>query len=381
MKFLPLLIANLLRRKVRTVLTLGSFGVALFLFGLLYTIRAAFSGGVEAAGADRIVVINKVSIIQPLPLAYRDRILRLKGVREITYANWFGGVYQDEKNFFAQFAVDHKTWRHMYPEFVLDDAAWAAFSANRTACVVGEVTAKRFGWKVGDRIPIRGVIFPGQWEFDLVGIYKGKRPQDDASQFFFRWDYLSEKGPSWNRGYVGWYVARITPDADMVVVSRQIDELFANSTAETRAQSEKFFMTSFLKQMGNIEFLIVTIGSVVFFTLLLVTGNTMAMSVRERTAELAVLKAIGYTDRFVLSLVLLEALLIAAVGGGAGIAAAKVFVTVGGDPTGGMLPIFYLPAFGIVLGIVITLAIGLAAGVIPAMSAMRLQVVEALRRL
>jgi putative ABC transport system permease protein len=380
MKFFPLLAANLLRRKVRTTLTLGSFVVALFLYGLLVTIRFAFAGGVEAAGADRLIIINKVSIIQPLPLAYRQRILRVPGIKEITYASWFGGVYQDEKNFFAQFAVDHKTWRYMYPEFILPDEQWAAFAANRTACVVGEVTAERFGWKVGDRIPIRGVIFSGAWEFDLVGIYKVKRPQDDASQFFFRWDYLSEKGPLWNRGNVGWYVARMEPDADAVRVSKAIDEAFANSTAETRAQSEKFFMTSWLKQMGNIEFLMVTIGAVVFFTLLLVTGNTMAMSVRERTAELAVLKAIGYSDRFVLSLVLLEALLIAVIGGGAGIAGAKIFTTVVGDPTGGMLPIFYLPAFGIVVGGAITLGIGLVAGALPALTAMRLQVVEALRR-
>jgi len=381
MKYLPLLLANLTRRKVRTILTVGSFAVALFLFGLLYTIRASFNQGIEAAGADRLVVINKVSLIQPLPLAYRDRIQRTPGIKEVTYANWFGGVYQDEKNFFAQFAVDHSTWRAMYPEFLLSEKEWSDFSASRTACIAGEFTAKRFGWKVGDRIPVRGVIYPGAWEFDLVGIYKGARPQDDTSQFWFRWDYLQENGPPWTKGYVGWYVARMNAGEDMAALASKLDESFANSTWETRTQSEQFFMASFVKQMGNIEFLMVTIGSVVFFTLLLVTGNSMAMSVRERTGELAVLKAVGFTDTFVLGLVMTESLLIAVVGGGLGILAAKAFTVFGGDPTGGLLPVFYLSMVGIVSGLVATVLVGVAAGLLPALSARRLQVVQAFRRL
>jgi len=380
MKYLPLLLGNLMRRKARTILTVGSFAVALFLFGLLFTIRAAFNQGIEAAGSDRLVVINKVSLIQPLPLAYRDRILRTPGVKEATYANWFGGVYQDEKNFFAQFAVGHETWRQMYPEFRLTEKEWADFAANRTACIAGEVTARRFGWKVGDRIPIRGVIYPGAWEFDLVGIYKGSKPQDDTSQFWFRWDYLQEKGPAWSKGYVGWYVARMNAGEDMAALANRIDEGFANSTWETRTQSEQMFMASFVKQMGNIEFLMVTIGSVVFFTLLLVTGNSMAMSVRERTGELAVLKAVGFGDTFVLTLVMVESLVIAAIGGGLGILAAKAFTVIVGDPTQGLLPVFYLSTVGIVSGLAATVLVGVAAGLLPALSAMRLQVVQAFRR-
>jgi putative ABC transport system permease protein len=380
MKFLPLLFANLTRRKVRTTLTLGSFAVALFLFCLLVTIRAAFNQGVEAAGADRILVINKVSMIQPLPIAYRDRLARVPGVKEATFANWFGGVYQDEKNFFPQFAVDAETYRTIYTEFLVPPDEWQAFLADKQGAVVGKATADRFGWKVGDRIPIKGAIFPGDWEFNLRGIYTGRRPNDDLTQFWFRWDYLKEKAPPWAANNVGWYTVRIAPGADSVQVAKAIDELFANSAWETRTQSESAFMASFVEQMGNIEFLMVAIGSVVFFTLLLVTGNTMATSVRERTGELAILKTVGFTDGSVLALVLVESVLVAAIGGALGIGLAKAF-TLGGDPTKGMLASFYLPPAGIAAGAALSLSVGLIAGFLPALGAMRLQVVDALRRL
>jgi putative ABC transport system permease protein len=380
MKFLPLLFANLLRRKIRTILTLGSFAVALFLFCLLVTIRAAFNQGVEAAGADRMLVINKVSMIQPLPIAYRERVLRVPGVKEATFANWFGGVYQDEKNFFPQFAIDAETYRNIYAEFLVPPDQWQAFLDDKQGAIVGKSTADRFKWKVGDRVPIKGAIFPGDWEFNVRGIYTGRRPNDDLTQFWFRWDYLKEKAPPWAANNVGWYTVRIAPGSDGVQVAKAIDEMFANSAWETRTQSESAFMASFVEQMGNIEFLMVAIGSVVFFTLLLVTGNTMAISVRERTGELAVLKTVGFTDRSVLILVLIESLLVALIGGGMGIALAKAF-TLAGDPTKGLLASFYLPPAGIAAGAALALSVGLLAGLIPAVSAMRLQVVEALRRL
>ena len=380
MKFLPLLFANLFRRKVRTTLTIGSFAVALFLFCLLITIRAAFNQGVEAAGVDRVIVINKVSLIQPLPLAYRDRIQRLEGVKEVTYANWFGGVYQNEKQFFPQFAIDHNTYRQLYTEFAIDDAEWAAFQADKTGAIVGRVTAERYGFEVGDKVPIIGAIFPGNWDFTVRGIYEGTRKNDDETQFWFRWDHLQERAPDFAKNYVGWYVFRLQPGNDLVKVSRAVDELFANSPFETRTQSEQVFMASFVKQMGNIEFLMISIGSVVFFTLLLVTGNTMAMSVRERTGELAVLKTLGFSDRFVLAIVLAESALVAALGGTLGIILAKVF-TLGGDPTGGMLASFYLPPEAIAAGAALSLFVGVVAGFLPAFNAMRLPVVAALRRL
>ncbi|HEX6739526.1 MAG TPA: ABC transporter permease [Vicinamibacteria bacterium] len=380
MRYLPLLFANLLRRKVRTILTLGSFAVALFLFCLLLIIRGGFMQGVEAAGADRLLVINKVSLIQPLPIAYRDRLLRVPGVKEATWANWFGGVYRDEKNFFAQFAIDHQTYRNLYTEFVVPDDQWRAFLADKQGAIVGKVTAERYGFKIGDRVPIQGAAYPGEWQFNVVGIYTGTRPQDDLTQFWFRWDYLRDQAPPWAKDVVGWYTVRVAPGADAVQVSRAIDEAFANSAWETRAQSEAAFMASFVEQMGNIEFLMASIGAVVFFTLLLVTGNTMAIAVRERTGELAVLKTVGFSDASVLALVLTESVLVALLGGGAGILLAELF-TLGGDPTRGLLASFYLPGWGAALGIGLSLLVGLLAGALPAWSAMRLQVVEALRRL
>lgn len=381
MKYGGLVLANLFRKKLRLALTLGSFAVALMLFGFLAVVKEAFSGGVEIAGADRLVVINRVSIIQPLPLAYMDKILRIQGVKSATHANWFGGVYQDERNFFPQFAVDVETWRQMYPEFKLSDEQWESFVKDRQGAIAGAATAKRFGWKVGDRIPIKGTFLPGVWEFNLHGIYQGTRQADDESQFWFQWKLFDEKVPASSsyKGMVGWYTVKLDSPDDSLRIAKAIDAEFANSPYETRTETEKAFAQGWVKQFGNIEFLILTIGAVVFFTLLLVTGNTMAIAVRERTGELAVLKAIGYSDAFVLVLVLMESLVIAAFGGGLGLVLAKV-LTLLGDPTHGMLPVYYLPTRAMLVGAGTALLVGIASGILPAAGAMRLRVVNALRR-
>jgi putative ABC transport system permease protein len=378
-KYLHLVRSNLFRKKTRTVLTVGSFAVALFLFGILAVVDGAFQQGVDVAGVDRLVVLNRVSIIQPLPLAYRDRLARIAGVSHVTFANWFGGVYQDERNFFPQFAIDREGYRQMYPEFIVPDDQWQAFLGDKEGAIVGEALAERFNWKIGDRIPIKGAIFVGNWEFNIRGIYRGRRVQDDTTQFWFRWDYLDER-KTFSKGLVGWYVVRIANPDDAVRLVKAIDAQFANSPYETKTDTEKAFAASFVKQMGNIQLLIMSIGSVVFFTLLLVTGNTMAIAVRERTRELAVLKAVGFTDRFVLVLVIAETILISVIGGGIGLGLAKLF-SLRGDPTGGLLPFFYLPPDSIVIGLVLALAVGLAAGILPALSASRLRVVDALRRI
>jgi putative ABC transport system permease protein len=377
-KHLTLLFANLFRKKFRTILTIGSFAVALFLFGILVVVRGAFQQGVDVAGADRLVIINKVAIIQPLPLSYRDRILRIPGVKEITFANWFGGYYQDERNFFGNFAVDVDTYLSVYTEIVVPDDQWKAFVEDREGCVIGEGLAERFGWKIGDRIPLTGTIFPGTWKFNVRAIYKGRRLQDDVSAMFFQWDYLEERR-DWGKGLVGWYTLRVANPDEAVRVASDIDAMFANSPYETKTETEKAFAASWVKQMGNIEFLILSIGSVVFFTLLLVTGNTMGIAVRERIREMAVLKAIGYSDVFLMLLILAESLTIAVVGGGLGVGLAKLF-SLRGDPTGGMLPFFYLPPNAMLLGVGLALGVGAIAGLTPAVSAMRLRVVDALRR-
>jgi putative ABC transport system permease protein len=378
MKFLGLVWANLKRKKLRTTLSIGSFMVALFLYGLLVTIRVALSGGADLAGVDRLTVINKTSLILPLPASYRDRLLQVPGVAGVTYASWFGGVYQDERNFFPQFAVDKETWFEVYSEYILAKDQREALMRDKQGCVVGRSLAKRFKWKIGDRIPLRAPIWGGTWEFNVCGIYDGNRPDADTSQMLFRFDYLEERR-AYGKGTIGWYVVKLANPDDAVRTTRTIDEMFANSPYETLTQTEKAFALSFAKQMGNIEFLVLAIGLVVFFTLLLVTGNTMAISVRERTGELAVLKTVGFSDRGVLGLVLAESVLIAGQGGLLGLGLAKLF-TLSGDPTGGMLPMFYLPWSSLALGGVLALCVGAVAGALPAVAAMRLRVVDALRR-
>lgn len=379
MKYLRLILANLKRKKLRTTLTIGSFVVALFLYGLLIAIRTAFNGGADVAGVDRLDVINKTSLIMPLPYSYRDRIAGMPGITGVTFATWFGGIYQDERNFFPQFAVDSDTWFKVYSEYRVPDADKKAFFADRQGCLIGRTLAKRFGWKVGDRIPLKGTIWPGTWEFNVRGIYDGASPQTDTTQMLFRYDYLEEQR-RFGKGTVGWYVIKLASPDDAVKVTKTIDDSFANSPYETLTQTEQAFAASFAKQMGNIQLLVLTIGSVVFFTLLLVAGNTMAIAVRERTGELAVLKTVGFSDVGVLSLVMAETLLIAGQGGIVGLLLAKLF-TLGGDPTGGFLGgAFYLPTSSLLVGLALTLGIGLAAGALPAMAAMRLRVVDALRR-
>jgi putative ABC transport system permease protein len=378
MKYFPLIMANLFRKKLRTTLTVGSFAVALFLFGLLVVVHGAFNQGVSMAGADRLDVINKVSLIQPLPISYREQILRISGVKEVTHENWFGGVYQEEKNFFVQFAIDPENQRKVFPEFVIPDDQWNAFLADREGAVVGANLAKRFGWKLGDRIPIKGTIFPGTWDFNVRAIYTGSRDNDDLNQFWLRYDYFDERRTI-EKGLIGWYIVKLDDPDSAVRVGNAIDGKFANSPYETKTETEKALAAGFAKQFGNISFLILSIGGVVFFTLLLVTGNTMAIAVRERIGELAVLKAVGFTDRFVLFLVLGESVLIAVVGGVIGLGISKLW-SMRGDPTSGFLPFFRLPGPAIVLGIGIAFTVGILAGILPATSAMRLRVVDALRR-
>ena len=299
MKFSRLIFANLFRKKIRLILTIGSFAVALFLFSFLAVVKGAFGRGADIAGADRLVIINRISIIQPLPLSYRDKILRIPGVKAITHNNWFGGVYQDEKNFFPQFAIDVENQRTVLPELKVPDDQWANFVKDRQGAIAGAKTAARFGWKIGDRIPIKTTIFGGAstWEFNLDGIYHSTTVGGDESQFWFQWDAFEEGVPKTFKDNVGWYVLKLDSPDDAVRVSKAIDDMFANSSFETKTETESAFAAGWVKQFGNIEFLILTIGAVVFFTLLLVTGNTMAISVRERIGELAVLKAIGFSDR------------------------------------------------------------------------------------
>jgi putative ABC transport system permease protein len=382
MKFLHLILSNLSRKKLRTILTVGSFAVALFLFAFLAVVKGAFGRGADIAGADRLVTINRISIIQPLPLSYRDQISRIPGVKSITHNNWFGGVYQDEKNFFPQFVIDPENQRQVMSELVVPDDQWQKFVADREGAVVGARTAQRFGWKIGDRIPIKNVSYgtSGTWEFNLDGIYHSAHAGGDETQFWFQWDYFEERVPERFKGNIGWYVLRLDNPDDAPRVAKAIDDTFTNSSYETKTETESAFAAGWVKQFGNIEFLILSIGAVVFFTLLLITGNTMAIAVRERVGELAVLKAIGFSDFSVLVLVLAESLLIALLGGILGLGLAILAVPVLGNALNGLLPELILSPAILSLGLATALLIGAAGGILPGVGAMRMRVVNALRR-
>jgi len=382
MKFLPLLWKNLWRKKLRTIFTLLSVFIAFILFGLLMTIRTAFAFGVDIAGIDRLVLIHKVSLIMPLPISYLNRLQSTPGVEAATHNTWFGGVYQDPSNFFAQIVVEPEPFMKIYPEYTLPPEQIKAWLADRQGAIVGVDLARRFGWKIGDRIPIGATIWQpkggGQtWEFNIAGIYDGEQGVD-KTQFFFRYDYLDENRAGGN-GLVGWYVVKIADASQSQAMGATFDAMFENSDAETKTTTEKGFVEGFANQVGDIGAIMIAILVAVLFTILLVAANTMAQAVRERTSEIAVLKTLGFSNISILSLVLGESVFICVLGGSLGLLMAWLFVQ-GGDPTGGMLPIFVLQPKALAVGVALILGMGLTAGLLPAVSAMRLKITDGLRR-
>lgn len=382
MKYLPLVWRNLWRRKVRTTFTLLSIFIAFLLFGLLMTIRSTFSLGIDLAGLDRLMVIHKISIIMPLPKAYQQQLQSVPGVETVTHNTWFGGVYQDPANFFSSIAVEPGPYFGMYPEYHIPPEQMKAWLADRQGAVVGVDLAKRFNWKVGDRVPLKGTIYRQKsgsdaWEFNIVGLYDGD-PGVDKTGFFFRYDYLDEARAN-GAGTVGWYVIKIKDASQSKQLATTFDDMFANSQSETKTTTEKGFIDGFAKQVGDIGSIMVAILVAVLFTILLVVGNTMAQAVRERTNELAVLKTLGFSNTKVLSLVLAESMFIAVVGGGLGLGVAWAIVS-RGDPTNGLLSPFVFPRGDIALGIALIGATGVAAGLLPAAGAMRIKITDALRK-
>ena len=381
MKFRKLIFANLFRKKIRLILTVGSFAIALVLFTFLAVVKSAFNRGVELAGADRLIVVDRVGLMNLMPISYADKIAAIPGVKAVTHDHWFGGVYQDEKNFFPQFVIDVENHRKVYPEFIVPDVQWNTFVKDRQGAIAGAKLAERFHWKVGDRIPIKTTLYGGAtWEFNLDGIYHTEKPDGDQGQFWLQWKYFDENVPSVIKSTAGWYILRLESPDDAVRVAKAIDEKFANSPHETKTETESAFASYFAKQFGNIEFLILTIGGVVFFTLLLVTGNTVAISVRERTSELGVLKAIGFTDRSGLFLGLAESLAIASFGGVLGLALAILTIPGISAAVTGLLPPLLLSKPMLLLGLGFALLVGAASGLLPGIGAMRMRVVNALRR-
>ena len=383
MKYLYLVWSNLMRKKLRTLLTVLSILVAFLLFGYLGAIRQGFSQGIDVAGLDRLIVRHKVSIIQLLPEAYEARIEQIDGVEDAVCQTWFGGIYQKPSNFFAQMPVKPDEYLDMYPEFLLPADQREAWLKTRSGAIAGRGTAERFGWKIGDRIPINATVWTRKggeltWEFDLVGIYDGAEKGTDTTQFLFRYDFFDESR-QFGQGLVGWYTVRVADPDRAAEIAAAIDAEFANSPYETKTEPEGAFLQGFANQIGDIGFIMMSIIAAVFFTILLVAGNTMAYAVRERTNELAVLKAVGFTDGGVLRLVLGESLLLTVLGGGLGLGLAWLLVSMG-DPTSGSLPVFYIPARDIASGVVLIILMALVAGILPALQARRLRIADALRR-
>jgi putative ABC transport system permease protein len=384
MKFLPLVWRNLMRRKIRTFVTLLSILVAFVLFGALMAVRAAFSMGVDVAGADRLMMIHKVSIIQLLPGSYGERIRATEGVTEVSHANWFGAYYQEPTNFVQNMAVDPETWLRIYSEYELPEDQKKAWFEDRTGAIIGADLARRFGWKVGDRVPLISPIYRkpdgSPWDFTIRGVYDASKPGVDKSQFFFHYAYINETFRNTVFGnQVGWYVFKVADPATSDQLAQRIDAMFANSPAETKTATEKVFASDFAKQVGDIGAIMVAIAAIVMFFILFVAGNAMAQSIRERTNELGVLKTLGFGDGRILALVLLESCLVAVVGGGLGLAIAWLIIAQG-DPTGGLLAIFHFPIRDLLIGVGLVILLGITTGLLPAFQASRLKIVDALRR-
>jgi putative ABC transport system permease protein len=383
-KYLPLLWANLGRKKLRTGLTLASIIVAFLLFGLMQTMRVALTGNADLAGADRLMTMHKMAIVQPLPESYVNRIRAVEGVKVATSFDWFGGVYQDDRNQVPTFAVDVPTFLSVYPEYALTPQQKEAWAKDRTAAVVGKVIAQQNGWKVGDTIPMRSNVWVQKdggntWPMKVAGIYDASNG-DNLSVYFHR-EYLDEsRGGGVPRGTIGWVVMKIADPAQAGAVARTIDAQFANSSTETKTATEKAFVQSFANQMGNIGAILTGIAGAVFFTMLLVTANTMGQSIRERISEIGVMKTLGYSGAAVTGLVLGEAVLVTALGGVIGLALAALASQVLGAAVVQFFPVLGMPPSTFAIGAVLIVVLGAVAAALPSVQASQLKIVDALRK-
>lgn len=385
MKYLHLIWAELFRRKTRTVLTILSILAAFLLFGLLNGVRESFANaGKSAIGAERLQTGSRLSFIQSLPMSLESRIAQVDGVKTVTYANWFGGAYQEARNQIFSFAVA-PNYLDVYPEIQVDPKQREAFNNTRTGALVGEGLMKRFGWKVGQRVPLISTIFPNRdgsknWQFDIVGVLHAKDKKTAGwydQMFMLQWKYFDESTP-YNRGAAGWYVELVNDPKEADRVAKAVDALSMNSPNETKTQTEAAAMASWMKQTADIGLIVSSIMGAVFFTLILLTGNTMAQAVRERIPELAVLKTIGFRDRTVLGLVLAESVLLVLFGGVCGLGLAAVLGPILSAGSGGTIGLPPIGAASWSLGLALMVAIGLVVGALPAIRAMRLNIVDAL---
>jgi len=377
MKYLPLIFANLGRHKRRTILTIASVALALFLFASLRTVVTTIGAYSQWGSARRLVTTNATGIVFPLPLAYANRLRAVQGVDAVSWANWFGGRYGDGKRFFANFAVDAESYLDMYPEIVLPPDQREAFLREKSSAVVGVRLLDIFGWRLGQDVTLQGTIFPGDWTFTIRGVYTVSDPLINDDMLLFHHDLLDER--TGRQGFAGWYVLRIAHPDEAGQVGKTVDDLFRNSSSPTKTGTEQQFNSSFATMWGNVGLLMNTIGLAVVFAILLVTANAMMMSARERTGEIAVLKTIGFTDRMLFGLTMLEAGAITLIGAVLGLGAAKALYKGTNFNAAGFLPGFDVTVGTLLTGLGIALVLMLASGLVPAVRAARLPVVQALR--
>ncbi|MGH8097567.1 ABC transporter permease [Stenotrophomonas indicatrix] len=382
MKYFSLVWAQLFRSRTRTLLTLLSVVAAFLLFGMLDSVRVAFSSGGSVEGANRLVVASRLSITQSLPIRLETQIRQVSGVRDVTYGMWFGGIYQDPKNFFPNFSVA-PNYFDVYRELQIDPAQLQDWQQTRTGAIVGETLAKQFGWKIGDTIPLQATIFPrggsNDWPLELKGIYRSKDralAANEERQLMMNWKYFDESN-DYIKNQVSWYTVTLDNPEQSSRVAQAIDAISANSDHETKTQTESAFQQAFVKQFADIGMIVTSIMGAVFFTLLLLTGNTMAQAVRERVPELATLKTLGFKDGTVLTLVMVESVLLIGLGGLIGMGLAALILPAISPKSMGMLPP-HVPTPTWLVGIVLIVVIGIVVGLLPALRAKRLKIVDAL---
>lgn len=377
-----LIFRNAFRHRLRTLLTITGLTIAILAFGLLSTVISAWYAGAEGASGARLITRNAISLIFPLPLNYREKIRQVDGVRSVSLANWFGGVYKEPKNFFPQFAVEPESYLDIYTEYRLTDAERRDFLHDRRGCIVGAKLARTYGFKVGDTITLQGRIFPGNWDFVIRGIYTGRDAKTDVSQMLFHWDYLNETLKQRSPGRanaVGVYIAEIAEQGRAAEISRAIDAQFRNSNAETLTETDRAFQLGFVSRTESIVVAIRIVSYLVIFIILAVMANTMAMTVRERSAEYATLKALGFGPAFLTLIIYGESLAIAAIGGGLGIAATFPAAAAFASTLGKFFPVFEVSNTTIALQVLWALCVGLISAFFPARRAARVKIVDGLR--
>ncbi|SAL42252.1 ABC transporter ATP-binding protein [Caballeronia peredens] len=381
MFLLKLILRNALRHKLRTALTVLGLTIAVLAYGLLHTVVDAWYAGASAASNARLVTRNAISLVFPLPLAYENRIRGVDGVTLVARSNWFGGIYRDPKNFFAQFAVSDN-YLDLYPEFIVSEQARADYQRDRKGCLIGRQLADQFGFKVGDVIPLKGTIYPGTFDFVVRGIMDGRDESTITRQLIFHWEYLNEtirKTTKRQVDQVGVYVVGIKDPDDAATVSRNIDNVFKNSLAETLTETEQAFQLGFVAMSNQIIAAIRVVSYVVILIIMAVMANAMAMSARERITEYATLKALGFGPAFLSVLVFGESMAICAIGGGIGILATPPVAEVFKHATGGVFPVFMVSHETMLLQGACAFVVALAAAIVPAVQASRVRIVEGLR--